>query len=137
MRLDAQGQLLGQWRLEESDLSIRHLARGADGTIGVALQAQRTTGVEQAAVLAVFDENALRLAERPKAALRGYGGDIACVDGPAGSLFAVGCTHGDRIAVWSTRATLSGSCIWGRAPLVTWARSTPLQKLEVPTRPTW
>lgn len=109
VHVDAQGRLLGSWRLAEADLSIRHLARAADGTVAVALQAQRTSGVEQAPVLAVFDGRTLRLAQPPNVALGGYGGDVACIDSATGSFFAVGCTHGNRIALWRSDGTFVAS----------------------------
>jgi hypothetical protein len=115
VHLDTQGRLLGSWRLEEQDLSIRHLARAADGTIGVALQAQRTSGVEQAPVLAVFDGHTLRLAEPTDVALGGYGGDVACIDTAAGSFFAVGCTHGNRVALWAAGGTFVASHLLAKA----------------------
>ena len=44
MRLDAtMGRLMGQWRLQDPRLSLRHLAWGPDGkTLGIALQMSTT-----------------------------------------------------------------------------------------------
>jgi hypothetical protein len=99
VRLDARdGRRLGQWRLADPRLSIRHLARHAGGTVGIALQAEHDDDAARAAapLLALFDGRALRCAE-PGPPLAGYGGDIAAT---AGS-FAVGATRAGGVAHWS------------------------------------
>jgi hypothetical protein len=48
VRIDTRsGALLGQWRLADSRLSIRHLARAPDGSVGVALQAEHASPRER------------------------------------------------------------------------------------------
>ena len=99
VRLDAAtGALRGQWRLPDARLSIRHLARAAQGTVGIALQAEHGDAQAKAAapVLALFDGAALRTAEAPQS-LAGYGGDIAaCASG-----FVVSAPRAGGVARWS------------------------------------
>ena len=98
VRLDGRsGALLGQWRLADARLSIRHLVRDAAGTVGIALQAEHDDAQAKAnaPVLALFDGQALRTAELPQA-LAGYGGDIAATaDG-----FAIGVPRAGGVAHW-------------------------------------
>jgi hypothetical protein len=98
VRLDAQadGRLLGQWRVNDQRLSLRHLARQGH-RIGIALQAEHDDEARRAAapVLALFDGDALALAEAP-APLAGYGGDIAAWRGG----FAVACPRANGVARW-------------------------------------
>lgn len=97
VRLDsASGRLLGQWRLDDSRLSLRHLA-WHEGLLGISLQAEHDDPQARAAapVLALFDGQALRLAAQPRP-LAGYGGDIERF-GPG---FAVGCPRAQGVARW-------------------------------------
>lgn len=95
------GELLGQWRLADSRLSLRHLAWNTDAAnrpvLGIALQAEHDSATEKssAPVLALFDGHALRtvVASRP---LSGYGGSIAAI----GDGFAVSCPRAQGIAVY-------------------------------------
>jgi hypothetical protein len=97
VRLDAaNGRLLGQWRLDDPRLSLRHLARhGAH--LAVALQAEHEDVQQRAAapVLARFDGEALHLLEAARP-LAGYGGSVAAWGGG----FAVGCPRANGVAVW-------------------------------------
>ncbi len=99
VRIDAgTGEWLGQWRLADPRLSLRHLAwNGA--RLGIALQAEHDDAAAKAAapVLAVFDGEHLRAIAAPQA-LAGYGGDVA----PAGSGFAVSCPRAQGVALFST-----------------------------------
>lgn len=72
------GEPLGQWRLADERLSLRHLARHAGGRIGIALQAEHDGEAErqQAPLLALFDGRALLLPPG-QPAMAGYAGDIA------------------------------------------------------------
>ncbi|MDO5626480.1 MAG: DUF1513 domain-containing protein [Pseudomonadota bacterium] len=76
------GRLLGQWRLHDARLSLRHLARLPGGPLGIALQAEHDDPAERAAapVLALFDGQRLRPCHAPQA-LAGYGGSIAAWGG--------------------------------------------------------
>lgn len=103
VRLDARdGSLLGQWRLPDPRLSIRHLAALPDGRVAIALQAlhddeQRRAG---APPLALFDGSALAPAAAPGIALGGYGGDVAWVPSARTGRIFVSCTDADLLAAW-------------------------------------
>ncbi|WP_230681657.1 DUF1513 domain-containing protein [Paracidovorax cattleyae] len=78
------GETLGQWRLGDRRLSLRHLAWNPRADVlGIALQAEHDGPDARTAapVLALFDGKALRAADpAPQAlpgGLRGYGGSIA------------------------------------------------------------
>lgn len=76
------GRLLGQWRLLDPRLSVRHLASGAGGRIGVALQAEHDAqdARRAAPVLAVFDGDGFEAIPMPEGlSMQGYGGDIAAL----------------------------------------------------------
>jgi hypothetical protein len=109
VRLDTRsGELLGQWRLDDRRLSLRHIAwtptpaaaNPADQRLlGIALQAEHDElGTRLAApVLAVFDGHGLRsFAAGPGRSLAGYGGDVAGVPGG----FAVSCPRVNGVATW-------------------------------------
>lgn len=94
VRLSAiDGRLLGQWRLPDARLSIRHLARHRSGRVGIALQAEHDSAEERAAapVVAQFDGHCLTTLPASRG-LAGYAGDISATD--AG--YAVGATRADR-----------------------------------------
>lgn len=95
----ARGTPLGQWRLADSRLSQRHLAWSADGTLGVALQAEHDDAAARrdAPALALWDGEALR----PVAGGEGYAGDIAGV--PGGGLVISDATR-DRALWWHPSA---------------------------------
>jgi hypothetical protein len=100
----ATGALLGQWRLADPFLSIRHLALDpVSGTLGVALQAEHPDKAAQAAapVLAVWDGHTLRAA-KGQPVLTGYGGDICAWPGGG---FAVSCPRAGRLAVFDPYGT--------------------------------
>ena len=106
VRLNAgTGALLGQWRLPDRRLSLRHLAwQDSSGgkhppLLGIALQAEHEADAQknQAPVLALFDGSALKLFEAA-ASLAGYGGAICALkDG-----WAVGCPRAHGLALFST-----------------------------------
>jgi hypothetical protein len=99
VRLDGRsGARLGQWRLADARLSIRHLARHADGTLGVALQAEHDDAAARAGapLLALFDGRSLRTAPQAQA-LAGYGGDIAAT----AQGFAVAAPRAGCVARWT------------------------------------
>lgn len=93
----ADGRVLGQWKLPDARLSIRHLAWDAKRQrMGIALQAEHDEASEQAAapVLAVWDAaKGLRLAQG-QPPVKGYGGSIDCAPGEAGG-FVVTCPRAD------------------------------------------
>ncbi|MFO6418931.1 DUF1513 domain-containing protein [Hylemonella sp. W303a] len=106
------GELLGQWRLADPYLSIRHLAFDThSGRLGIALQAEHPDPlVRQAApVLAVWDGREVRPAEplpQGQPALQGYGGDIvawpSAEPGEPGG-FAVSCVRADALALFDAK----------------------------------
>ncbi|MCW5605294.1 MAG: DUF1513 domain-containing protein, partial [Burkholderiales bacterium] len=117
------GRLLGQWRLHDPRLSLRHLAW--NGTLlGIALQAEHDDPAAKAAapVLALFDGRTLRSvsAARP---LAGYGGSIAATAGT----FAVSCPRAGGVALWRNDGRWSGfvpleeACPLAAAWQVLWA----------------
>ena len=122
------GALLGQWRLADARLSVRHIAwgpprapglahdRAADAApfalgarrlLGVALQAEHADPVTQKAapVMALFDGQTLRLcAAGAGQTLLGYGGDIASnAEG-----FSVSCPRAQGVAQWSPEGEWRG-----------------------------
>jgi hypothetical protein len=110
VRLDAaNGTLLGQWRLNDKRLSLRHLAWNtvaADRPVlGIALQAEHDAADDKAAapVLALFDGDTLRTAPAPQY-LAGYGGDIATLD----ILIAVSCPRVQSVALFDTQGRWQG-----------------------------
>lgn len=139
VRLDPRdGRLLGQWRLPDARLSLRHLARAADGRVGIALQAEHDEAEARAAapLLAVFDGQALRCAETPRP-LAGYGGDIAAT----GGAFCVSAPRAGGVARWSLDGRWDGytaldeacalaalpGALWsgGRAQAASWSEAAP------------
>ncbi len=125
VRLDPRtGRCLGQWRLDDPRLSIRHLARHAGGIVGVALQAEHDDAGAKAGapVLALFDGQSLRSVATPLP-LAGYGGDIAattegfCVSVPRAGGVAHWTTHG----AWLGLRPLPGACALASGPGGLWA----------------
>lgn len=111
VRLDGRtGKLLGQWRLQDQRLSLRHLAWSPDGTtLGIALQAEHdgTADKDTAPVLALFDGTALRVVPAPEPiaqTLHGYGGSVAATRFG----WAVSCPRGNGIAAFSLRGDWLG-----------------------------
>lgn len=127
----ARGQRLGQWRLPDTRLSLRHLAQGYAGdrrVLGIALQSEHDEpqAKAQAPVLALFDGEHLAVVPAPRP-LAGYGGDIAFAQG----LFAVSCprSHGialfDSHGAWQRFAPLPSACALAAGPGPVWAAGGP------------
>lgn len=97
------GERLGQWRLADPRLSLRHLAWSPDrATLGIALQAEHGEMAEKdaAPVLALFDGQALRVQPAPQttaARMHGYGGSIAA----STHGWAVSCPRANGIATYA------------------------------------
>lgn len=117
------GALLGQWRLDDTRLSLRHLAWGfKDGqpVLGIALQAEHDDPATKARapVLALFDGRGLRAVDVPAPSLGGYAGAIAFAQG----LFAVSCTRSHGVALfdaaggWQGFTGLTSACALAWAP---------------------
>jgi len=128
VRLDAAtGRLLGQWRLEDRRLSLRHLAwGGAPGRplLAIALQAEHDDRAARAGapVLALFDGRELRCAPGG-VPLAGYGGDVAA----SRSLIAVGCPRAQGVALfdaaggWLRLLPLAEACAMAASGSALWA----------------
>ncbi len=114
VRLDGKtGRLIGQWRLPDRRLSLRHLAWNPNGNgtrwLGIALQAEHdnTAAKDAAPVLALFDGKTLRTVPTPQhiaPTLHGYGGSVAAT--PAG--WAVSCPRANGIATYTPEGEWSG-----------------------------
>lgn len=109
------GALLGQWRLLDPHLSIRHLAFDpVSGTLGIALQAEHPASHPDpqakagAPVLAVWDGGTLRAAEG-QPAMAGYGGDLCALPSAAGGGFAVSCPRVNQLALFDARGRWRGA----------------------------
>jgi uncharacterized protein len=95
-------ELLGQWRLDDARLSLRHMAwnnaSGLERRLGVALQAEHDdlNRRRNAPVLALWDGQSLSIPSRD-ARCAGYAGDIAA--GPGGGFILSGQRVG-RGAMW-------------------------------------
>ncbi len=131
-RLDAQtGQVLGQWRLDDRFLSLRHLARTDDGSVGIALQAEHPSRTHraEAPALALLDHHGLRAVPAPAPNTApgwdGYAGDIACT----GESFWVSAPQAGYLLRWKLDGSggeatqLEGACALGTGHAV-WALGT-------------
>ncbi len=97
VRIDGKnGELLGQWRLDDPRLSLRHLAWNGE-QLGIALQAEHDDAETKAnaPLLALFDGISLRAVAAPTP-LAGYGGNIAAI----GAGFAVSCPRAEGVAIY-------------------------------------
>jgi hypothetical protein len=99
--LAASGALLGAWRLPDERLSLRHLARAADGSVGVALQAEHDDAGRRAAapLLARWQRGTLQAVPYDGPPAGGYGGDIAVL----GDKYFVSATRAGQLLCWSAR----------------------------------
>ena len=102
---EADGALRGQWRLPDRRLSLRHMAWGERGRLGIALQAEHDAPADKAAapLLAIFDGRSLTSFGAGHA-LAGYGGDITF----GGGRFAVSCPRANGVALWRADGVWDG-----------------------------
>lgn len=118
------GKKRSQHILPDTSLSLRHLALAADGTLGIAIQAESSTGhsVDDAPLLAILKDGQLNLAETVPG-LGGYAASIAAI----GNQFIVSALEGNALALWDTsgRATQqygllrpAGIAVWNGKALV-------------------
>ncbi|WP_157669876.1 DUF1513 domain-containing protein [Chitinibacter sp. GC72] len=93
------GQLLAQYSLADKALSLRHLALAADGTLGIAIQAEYLSAAQHrdAPLLAILrpGADALQLAGQ-KTSLMGYAASIAA----HGNEFLISAMRGNQLARW-------------------------------------
>jgi hypothetical protein len=150
----ATGELLGQWRLADSYLSIRHLAWDATAQrLGIALQAEHPDPRNRwlAPVLAVWDGERLTPSPEPPD-LRGYGGAVAARPGGG---FLVGCPRANALALFDSQArwqhslALPEACAVATSAEQWWAgggngvlhaapdRDAPAQLARTQTAPRW
>lgn len=103
------GRLLGQWKLPDPRLSIRHLAwDAARQRLGIALQAEHEDARRQSApIFAVWDGQRLQLAQ-DQPPLAGYGGSVECAPLAQGG-FVVSCPKSDCMAWFDAQARYLGS----------------------------
>ncbi len=100
------GELLGQWRLPDPRLSLRHLAWNAQRTVlGIALQAEHGEAADKATapILALFDGKALRLCPAGQS-MAGYGGSIASTS----EGWAVSCPRSQGVATFTPEGQWRG-----------------------------
>lgn len=114
VRLDGHsGELVGQWRLDDPRLSLRHVAWGGSRDkplLGIALQAEhdRMEDKTAAPVFSLFDGVSLRACSAPQS-LAGYGGDVAALPGPDGGVrFAVSCPRAQGVSLYGTNGAWQG-----------------------------
>jgi hypothetical protein len=102
VRLGPNGSRLGQWRLADPNLSIRHLAYVNPEVVGVGLQADHRDAEDRARapVFALFNGRTLDCADPADVPLGGYAGDITYLETTAGPVFAVACTRAGLVALW-------------------------------------
>ena len=105
----ADGRLLGQWKLPDPRLSIRHLAwDAARQRLGIALQAEHDDARRHSApIFAVWDGQRLPLAQ-DQPPLAGYGGSVECAPLAQGG-FVVSCPKSDCMAWFDAQARYLGS----------------------------
>jgi len=105
----ADGRLLGQWKLPDPRLSIRHLAwDAARQRLGIALQAEHDDARRHSApIFAVWDGQRLLLAQ-DQPPLAGYGGSVECAPLAQGG-FVVSCPKSDCMAWFDAQARYLGS----------------------------
>ncbi|WP_367401430.1 DUF1513 domain-containing protein [Solimonas sp. SE-A11] len=112
------GALLDQWILPDRFLSIRHLARGMDGSIGVALQAAHANQAsrEEAPVFALLRNGAFETIDSPpEMRLQGYAGDVAQAQVGNAVHYALGCSHSGLVARWNSTGQWLGAAPLPRA----------------------
>jgi hypothetical protein len=105
-RLDVRtGQVMAQYRLSDSYLSLRHLALAPDGTLGIALQAEhpQPQNRQAAPALALLQGDTLRTvdwaADQAPSAWDGYAGDVCFAAGR----FCASAPHAGWVASWSAQ----------------------------------
>lgn len=93
------GGLRAEYRLDDSRLSIRHLAVTRDGTLGAALQNE---GTRTSPMLAILRDGEFRYAETPDAlrqGMAGYAASLAALD----DRFLMPCPTGNLLTEWDSQ----------------------------------
>ncbi|TCO83483.1 hypothetical protein EV699_102190 [Plasticicumulans lactativorans] len=101
VRLNARdGRVLGRWRLDDREQSLRHLALGGDGTLWVGLQHQSAGAAVP--VLARLDRHGtLAACAAPPAVLDAAAAYCASLAAAADGTLALTCTRGDRVLLYA------------------------------------
>ncbi len=118
------GKRVGQWRLPDQRLSLRHLSWNRSGLLGIALQAEHADAQARlrAPVLALFDGQDLHAVASAQPCA-GYGGDITSL----GDEFVVSCPRQQGLARfdgsghWSGWENLTGACALASDTRQVWA----------------
>lgn len=119
------GAMLGQWRVPDGRLSLRHLAwartAAAQWVLGVALQAEHDDPGTRAAapLLATLTgwpraDASLSLAQG-QPALAGYGGDVSVLQWRGAPHFAVSATRGHQVALYDLQGRYATAMLWAQA----------------------
>src|SRR5690606_15738938 len=105
----ASGECLEQWRLEDHQLSIRHLSVASDGTAAVGLQYEGARSPKPSVVALYRPQRGLTLLEAPSEALASMAGYVAsvCVS-DAHDLVAASCPYGKGIVCWTRQGVFRG-----------------------------
>ncbi|PIE00169.1 MAG: twin-arginine translocation pathway signal [Thiothrix nivea] len=101
------GKKMDEYRLDDHQLSIRHLTVTAAGDVGVAMQYQGDIYRHQPQTLVAWQQHggelkALQIAESQISTLRGYMADLAYADDSG--VLAVTSPRGNRISFWDVAA---------------------------------
>lgn len=104
------GKLRGKYVLPTTRMSLRHLAIGAGGKVGAALQSEGSRD-ETNVPLLVFHggEDALQVADAPAAEwnrMQRYAASIGY--DPVSRRFAISCPNGDSLACWNADGSYAG-----------------------------
>lgn len=97
------GSLLGKWVLDDSELSLRHLAAHTSGAVGVALQAQHAADAQRhkSPVFALLTHHGLQTVPA-SAGMNGYAGDITAT--PNG--FVLSCPKSNVALIFDVQGNL-------------------------------
>lgn len=101
------GQKLAEYRLDDHQLSIRHLSVSDNGDVGVATQFQGDLYRRQPSILAAWQPSggeleALPIAEQTTKAIRGYMADLAF--DPKQNVLAVTAPQGNQLTLWDLQS---------------------------------
>lgn len=119
------GAMLGQWRVPDARLSLRHLAwartAAAQWVLGVALQAEHDDPGARASapLLATLNgwphaDATLSLAQG-QPALAGYGGDVSVLPWRGDPHFAVSATRSHQVALYDLQGRYATAMPWAQA----------------------
>jgi len=111
------GKPVGEFKLNEHQLSIRHLAQGADGTVGIAMQFEGDKHRHPPLIAFHQGESEIRLAKVPSAIsaqMNNYALSI-CIE-PTTGVACVSSPRGNLLTFWDSKSTRFLSMIRVRDP---------------------